>query len=604
MNRFKAFVIIACLFIPIHGFAQTLPMSDELTFSRFHADLTVLPSGELDVVETITGVFLLERRGIYRFVPREYSVEDGVIAFLPFAFIGAKDESGDVMAIDYMESPNAVIRIGNPDITRIGPFTYQIHYRMKGVFFYEEEKDSLFWQVTGTEWPDYFEQVSASVRLPEGAILLDQECMTGYFHEKDLVCTVSQEGQAIQFQSSGVMTLMIGFTPRLIQQTEPEIVDLRAYEMQETDMRQYLRQMQVRKGQTIIGLSIGLVAILIGLVLYRIFDARKWKTGGPIVTQFEAPQGLKPLELGFVWRGRLRRADYVALLIDFAVRGLVRIETNDTGFKVVKLTSLQQDWLPYERVFFTALFPDDKIVSRNEEEIGKAIAHSIEDIEWHIREHLVSRNVFKGGINKGFYSELQKAQKFNLVVIAVYGLLSWHYQHILPIASAIAFAFLVQLVLGGATRLSKNGQILRREIAGFREFIYSAERYRVQWQEKERVFDEVLPYAMVFDLAKTWQETFAQRPESVRGTTQFEWLAIASDASATERIFAKSLQHLERQIIQRTKKEQSRLRQKSSSSYKYSSRSSSNRSSTRSSLPRGGSSGKSGGFGGGGGGAW
>jgi uncharacterized membrane protein len=45
-------------------------------------------------------------------------------------------------------------------------------------------------------------------------------------------------------------------------------------------------------------------------------------------------------------------------------------------------------------------------------------------------------------------------------------------------------------------------------IKGFREFLHTAERYRLQWQEKEKIFETFLPYAMVLGVAKEWANTF------------------------------------------------------------------------------------------------
>jgi uncharacterized membrane protein YgcG len=43
---------------------------------------------------------------------------------------------------------------------------------------------------------------------------------------------------------------------------------------------------------------------------------------------------------------------------------------------------------------------------------------------------------------------------------------------------------------------------------GFKDYIKTAERYRVKFQEKENLFEKFLPYAMVFGLAEKWAEAF------------------------------------------------------------------------------------------------
>ncbi|HTM68392.1 MAG TPA: hypothetical protein VL426_03775, partial [Candidatus Binatia bacterium] len=44
---------------------------------------------------------------------------------------------------------------------------------------------------------------------------------------------------------------------------------------------------------------------------------------------------------------------------------------------------------------------------------------------------------------------------------------------------------------------------------GFREYIDKAEKYRIEWQEKEGIFEKFLPYAMVFGVAEHWTRAFA-----------------------------------------------------------------------------------------------
>lgn len=46
------------------------------------------------------------------------------------------------------------------------------------------------------------------------------------------------------------------------------------------------------------------------------------------------------------------------------------------------------------------------------------------------------------------------------------------------------------------------------KILGFREYINTAEKYRVQFQEKENIFEKYLPYAIIFGLADKWAKAF------------------------------------------------------------------------------------------------
>ncbi len=47
-----------------------------------------------------------------------------------------------------------------------------------------------------------------------------------------------------------------------------------------------------------------------------------------------------------------------------------------------------------------------------------------------------------------------------------------------------------------------------RHIEGLKQYIYTAERYRVKFQENENIFEKILPYAMIFGMADKWANAF------------------------------------------------------------------------------------------------
>ncbi|MBU0613992.1 DUF2207 domain-containing protein [Patescibacteria group bacterium] len=55
---------------------------------------------------------------------------------------------------------------------------------------------------------------------------------------------------------------------------------------------------------------------------------------------------------------------------------------------------------------------------------------------------------------------------------------------------------------------TQKGTDIVRKVLGFKLFIHTAERYRAQWQEKENIFEEVLPYAIAFGEVKKWAKAF------------------------------------------------------------------------------------------------
>ncbi len=76
---------------------------------------------------------------------------------------------------------------------------------------------------------------------------------------------------------------------------------------------------------------------------------------------------------------------------------------------------------------------------------------------------------------------------------------------------------IISLVLSGALFLifarfmpkkTKKGADAYWKILGFRDFIKTAEKYRAQFYERENIFEEYLPYAILFGLTDKWAKAF------------------------------------------------------------------------------------------------
>jgi uncharacterized membrane protein len=82
---------------------------------------------------------------------------------------------------------------------------------------------------------------------------------------------------------------------------------------------------------------------------------------------------------------------------------------------------------------------------------------------------------------------------------------------------------------------------------GFKEFISKAEKYRAKWEEKENIFSDYLPYAMVFGVADKWAKAFEgldkNPPSWYRGSPGLMWspLFFASSMTSAASSFGHSL---------------------------------------------------------------
>ena len=147
-------------------------LADE-RITSFHSRIVVERSGDLLVTETIQvrAEGRIIKRGILRDIPRLRTTKFGLKAKKPFEVLSVmRDGKKENYQTESIGQGGIRIRIGRADVfLKPGAYyTYEIHYRTGRQLYFEEERDVLFWNVNGTQWPFPASSVSATVLLPEG----------------------------------------------------------------------------------------------------------------------------------------------------------------------------------------------------------------------------------------------------------------------------------------------------------------------------------------------------------------------------------------------------------------------------------------------------
>ncbi len=103
-----------------------------------------------------------------------------------------------------------------------------------------------------------------------------------------------------------------------------------------------------------------------------------------------------------------------------------------------------------------------------------------------------------------------------IIVICLSAGGSWFFslaQYWYIVFSLVIFGSCLFVYFKYEARLSQAGRELKEEILGFKMYLYSAERYRLQNLTPD-IFEKYLPYAMVFKIEKQWAKTFVSRDVS------------------------------------------------------------------------------------------
>ncbi|MFC4274131.1 DUF2207 domain-containing protein [Achromobacter aloeverae] len=148
----------------------------------FESDIDVQRDGDLLVTERIAVNALGReiKRGVVRDFPTLYRSRDGLNVRVGFDVLGVdRDGKPEPYALE-KQSNGVRIRIGDPDRWLApGTHVYEIRYRTTRQLGFYQDHDELYWNVTGNGWTMPIAHAVARIHLPEDAPVLRTAFYTG-----------------------------------------------------------------------------------------------------------------------------------------------------------------------------------------------------------------------------------------------------------------------------------------------------------------------------------------------------------------------------------------------------------------------------------------
>lgn len=486
--------------------APVQPSSEEI--SSFAVTIDVRKEGDILVSERIDYYFPSERHGIYRDIPTRYEFEDGTQVDVPVTVLGVR--MGDGSAVPYQVIKNRVgirLKIGDPNRTISGAHTYHISYGARGALRYFEDHDEIYWNVTGEEWTVPIRRVSATVRLPQEVPAgpdIKVRCFTGPHGSTATDCVAGVQGTTAEFATNvAPFTVAVAWPPGIVAKVEAKGPGL--FE---------------RAGPFLPLLFPLLVAWFLYMKWHR--EGRDPEGKGTLVVEYDPPPGLTPAEVGVIVDENAQIKDVSAIIVDLAVRGYLKIREiekkglilKDTDYEFERTKDYQNDTTlkPFEVHLLDALFGGSGKVARvSDITRNHTFYDDLPKIQTKLYERLVADGYFPKDPSKvrAAYAGVGIAIIVGLLFLGGPGMM---FGGGFLGNSALAVGLTGALILCFAPFMPKKTQkgVTAYEHAfGFREYLDKAERYRLQWQEKEHVFERFLPYAMVFGVADKWSAAFA-----------------------------------------------------------------------------------------------
>lgn len=487
----------------------------------------------LRTVESINAVFpdFDQNHGIERAIPDTY---DGHATSLKIESVtDASDQAQEFTT--YTSNDNTVVRIGSADSYVHDVQTYKITYTQRDVtkYFADTNDDEFYWDTNGTDWAVPIDALTVRLHVDETlkAKLTDKRlCYIGQAGSTDR-CTIDDEGGVLITHAKSLrpgenVTMAIGFQPHAFMPYKASLAET---------LLMYWVLLQVLTGLA--------AAILIAWYLARTYRRSNRTAEITVIVPEYLPPKYASVTVSAAIANKTAKA-FSAQLIDFAVRHYVKIyQTKEkTWFgqakyelEIIKdITSLKAE----EREILEDIFGDPHVGARLALESLKkntSVATKLSDNHKKLGKDISGQYALRAPDDK------QKAwfKRQALIVLVV---------ALLTLSPPLLLASVVALCCGLTLKpLTDKGLELARYLKGLEMYIKVAETERLRMLQSPegaeklpapidtndkrqliKLYEKVLPYAIVFGQEKDWNkqlghyyESAKQQPSWYSGQTAF-----------------------------------------------------------------------------------
>jgi len=499
---------------------------------RIYAAPESIPAFTSDILIQKSGIVTVRETIVYDFGPEDHH---GIIRKIPIIYendVGKKFQAGltivsvaDQQSTPYQyqmsrEGENQVIKIGDPNRTITGIHTYVVTYELVGVIQQYSDHDELLLDSTGSGWSVQIEQPVATISFEPG-VSIDSEaiktiCFTGSYGSTDKNCTHSVSNGTSVFSANLLlpnenMTVGVSFPSNTVTYIPLTAVAENPIE----------KKPQLFLYGLITWLLLGNIIVPSIFIMIWWHKGRDPRVNVPVVRVFDPPRvvertrgeagpqkdknrrTLSPVEVGALIDEKINPRDISAELIYLAINKYVIIEEHKQkllGFipgdiELLRGSAFKADPhlenLPkHQKELLHAFELDEKEVVR----LSKIRDTAFKRLE-SLKKELYSQLVLDG-----FFPENPEKRR---TTFALFSLLS-----ILFLSPLLAMVLVI--ISRAMGRRTAGGVVAKRQALGLKQFLVSQER-QYEFQEKNKhLFEKLLPYAIVFGVAKIWAKKFEQ----------------------------------------------------------------------------------------------
>lgn len=523
-----------------------------------HLDTDADGRATAQITETLVAEFpdVDQNRGIVRGLPESYEGVDTE----PSSF-SVTDADGAAVPFELEEDDGFVAVLTGTDEYVHGEQTYVISYTLRDVVLARDDDaaDEFYWDLMDFEHLQPIDAFSATVTVSESLsdhLNGNARCYAGAAGSTD-ACSIERTGSAFEVAPISLtpqqgLSVAIGLDPGSVAQPAARLPNFAL------DTLPFI----------VGGLALASAGVGVGSAMSM---RRKRARGrGTVVAQYDVPDSLPPLLAGPLVGASGKTAP--AQLVHLAVRGAIRIEDGEPehglfgdkpGQPVLRLIDPSRAADPLDVAALRHLFPNGApgeafSVPKRDEQFGKHMA-------------ALQAAGLAAATDRGFWERIvsRHARRWgwiSLACVAILAVLTFlalaQRNNSLAVAFIAMGLFATVLAIGSIVKQRVStpaGAEAREYLDGVREFIRVAEADRLRMLQSYtgaeraadgsvqvvRLYERLLPYAMLFGLEKEWtrvlQVAYQEHPASVPLWYPAVGLAGIEHATSTISQFTQSL---------------------------------------------------------------
>jgi len=473
----------------------------------YHSDILIHTDGSLMVTETIRvqaeGNNI--RRGIFRDFPTRYKDRYGNHYQVGLDVLDVQ-RNGAPEPFHTENRANGVrIYIGSADrMVANGVHEYRLRFHTNRQLGFFEDYDELYWNVTGTGWAFPIDHASARIELPA-------EVDAGDLRTVFYTGPQGSDGQQAEFRIINGRTIEFG-TTRGLQAREGLTVAVGWPKgiVDQPSTSQKAAWFLQDNGSALV-LLLGLLAPL-GWYLWAWNRFGRDPRKGVIIPRYRPPMGLTPAGCSYIRKMSFGKQAFAAAIVSLGVKGYLEIHEDDDEFTLYKKQKSGNGKASKgEHALLDGLFEDASEI-KLEQKSYKAFMKATKVLKKALKTEHMGR-LFN-------LNSVYALPAVLMTIVAVFiaaqlngGPPVWILFAVLSVVMHLAFVFLMRAP-------TPAGRLIMDEIEGFKMYLDTAERDRLDRMQSPQltpeVFETFLPFAFALGVENNWCDQFASEfPEEL-----------------------------------------------------------------------------------------